>query len=105
MSNLNATKKIFCTDKMELSIKAEWEAVKNTPSLFKHYGNQKEYQKWRERFVRAGYLHKKPRRAKQDRLVYNRAYYAKWRVTHKDRIIQYTHDHWQKKLGCVQIAQ
>jgi hypothetical protein len=91
---------------MESIVKTEWEAVKNVPSLFKHYGrNQKEYQKWRERFVRAGYLAKnqrKQRRSKADTRAYNRAYYAKWRPLHKDRVLQYSYDHWKKKIGCVQ---
>lgn len=64
---------------MESIVKTEWKAVKNVPSLFKHYGSQKEYQKWRERFVRAGYLAKnqrKQRRSKADTRAYNRAYVA-----------------------------
>ena len=88
------------------SIKTEWGAVKDLSSLFKHYGSQKEYQKWRERFARKGYLTKnqrKPRRSKADTLAYNRAYYAKWRPMHKDRVAQYSCNHWKKKLNtCVQ---
>ena len=91
---------------MESIVKTEWEAVKNVPSLFKHYGrNQKEYQKWRERFVRAGYLAKnqrKQRRSKEDTRAYNRVYYAKWRPMNKDRVLRYSYDHWKKKIGCVQ---
>lgn len=85
-------------------VKAEWEAVKDVPSLFKHYGTQREYQKWRERFVRAGYLTKNARtqKTKTDKLAYNRVYYAKWRPLHKDRVMQYSYDHWKRKLGCVE---
>jgi hypothetical protein len=90
---------------MELTIEAEWQAVKDVPSLFKHYGTQREYQKWRERFVRAGYLTKhqrRLRRTKEEKLAYNRAYYTKWRPLHKDLVLQYTHDHWKRKLGFVE---
>jgi hypothetical protein len=88
------------------SIRAEWEAVKDVPSLFKHYGSQKEYQRWRDRFVRAGYLSKgqKLRRSKAEQLACNRSYYEKWRAAHRDKVKKYTYDHWMRKLGCVQTG-
>jgi hypothetical protein len=77
------------------SVQTEWEKVKHLKSLFKYYGTQKAYQRWRFRFIRAGFLqtHGKKRDA-----LYNRTYYAKWRKSNKERVKRHIETYWKKKL-------
>jgi hypothetical protein len=84
------------------SVHTEWEAVRNVKSLFAHYGSQRLYQRWRHRFLQAGYL--KTRGKTRNTLAYNRSYYAHWRRTHRERVKQYTEDYWRRKLARVQTA-
>ena len=79
-------------------IEREWQIVKDVPSLFKYYGSQREYQKWRARFLKAGFLKKKRGRSKEDQLVHNRAYYAEWRKRNSERIAMYNLKFWKKKI-------
>ena len=79
-------------------VEREWEKVKDK-RLFKHYKTQREYSKWRSRFVRLGLITPKPRTTVEHRLRYNREYYARWRHANQEKTKGYTEKHWKKKLG------
>ena len=89
---------------MEQVVRAEWEKVKDEPSLFRFYGNQKDYQRWRTRFIKAGLIQKTSRTwtRKADpiehRRAYAREYYTKWRKENKDRQKQYAYNHWKNRF-------
>jgi hypothetical protein len=86
-------------------IAAEWEKVKEVDSLFGHYGSQAEYQRWRQRFLRAGYISKSARRytkkrtnPKEYRREYARVYARKWRESNPAKAKAITYEHWKRKL-------
>ena len=90
---------------LEVDVAQEWEKVKCEPSLFKHYGSQAEYQRWRQRFLKAGYLQKSARtftkkrtNSEEHRKAYARAYARKWREKHPDKAREITYEHWKRKL-------
>jgi hypothetical protein len=90
-----------------MNIALEWNTVKELPSLLKHYGNQNEYQKWRQRFIRKGYLqpkHRKKKRTREDKLAYNRSYYKKWRANNRDKVEIHNLNYWSKKIKSIQDA-
>lgn len=83
----------------------EWAKVKEVPSLFKHYGSQAEYQRWRQRFLKAGFIQKsartftkKRKNPKEHRKAYARAYARKWRENHPAKSRQITYEHWKRRL-------
>ncbi len=93
----------------------EWAKVKDFPSLFRHYGSQAEYQRWRTRFIAAGLLQKSTRtfiKNRENPLEHRRAllrtYARKWREKHPAKVKQITYDHWKRKLladfaACVRL--
>jgi hypothetical protein len=93
---------------MDSQVAAEWDKVKGcSQSLFKHYGSQAEYQKWRHRFLKAGYLEKTSRtfikkdhdqHTEEHRREQARAYARKWRQQNKQRAKEICYNHWKRKL-------
>ena len=81
-------------------VEKEWQMVKDAPkSMFKFYNSQKDYQKWRSRFVRMGYITTKPRTSRDQRKEYNRVYYHTWRLNNKDKTKKYAISYWTKRLS------
>mgnify|MGYP000973802755 CR=1 FL=1 len=90
---------------LEVNVAQEWEKVKDVPSLFKHYGSQAEYQRWRQRFLKAGYIQKsartfakKRKNPEEHRKAYSRAYARKWRERHPVKAKEIAYEHWKRKL-------
>ena len=82
------------------AIEQEWNKVKNL-KLYSHYGkSQKLYQRWRNRFIRRGFLVPKTRapKSKAEILAKKRTYYAEWRKKNRHKIEQYNLKHWTKKI-------
>ena len=86
------------------NVHEEWEKVKHEPSLHSYYGNQKEYQRWRSRFITAGLVQKTTRTwtltddpvAHKKR--YRREYYQVWRKNNKQKVREYAYNHYKKRL-------
>ena len=89
---------------MERLVSAEWEEVKNVPSLYQHYGSAKEYAKWRHRLLKAGYLHKSDRtwkrhpNPKEHRLAYQREYYKQWRGRNGSKAKEHVYNYWKRRF-------
>ena len=82
------------------AIEQEWNKVKNL-KLYSHYGkSQKLYQRWRNRFIRRGFLQPKTKapKSKAEILAKKRTYYAEWRKKNRHKIEQYNLKHWSKKI-------
>ena len=80
--------------------KLEWERVKNEPSLCRHYETRREYQKWRNRFISAGFITKNvgEKKSTVNKAEYNRVYYKGWRQRNREKVKQYSRDYWLRKL-------
>ena len=90
---------------LEVNVAHEWDKVKDVPSLFKHYRSQAEYQRWRQRFLKAGYIKKTTRtftkkreKTEEHRKEYAREYARKWRAHHPDSYREIYYEHWKRKL-------
>ena len=102
------TNKMFCSKiktMMDDVVAQEWAKVKDFPSLFRHYGSQSEYQRWRTRFITAGLLQKstrtfikKRKNSLQHRRALLRTYARNWREKHPAQTKQIMYDHWKRKL-------
>jgi hypothetical protein len=92
-----AQEKKFKTIRAET--KLEWEKVKNEPSLCRYYETRREYQKWRNRFISAGFITKNAaKKPAVSKAAYNRIYYKGWRLRNKEKVKQYSRDYWFRKL-------
>jgi hypothetical protein len=82
----------------------EWEKVKHEPSLYRYYGSQKEYQKWRTRFLKVGLIQRSSRIGKRQKnprshlLEYRREYYSSWRKNNKQKQKEYAYTYWKRRL-------
>lgn len=92
-------------------VQAEWEQVKDVPSLYMHYdGDRRLYQKWHGRFKRKGLLKnrktswRKPRDLEKRRL-YARQYYKGWRQRNPERVKRYQLDHWKRKIAAFKLQE
>ncbi len=79
-------------------IDAEWIKVKYMKNLYCYYKDGKKYQKWRNRFIAAGYILTKKNLSAEHKRIINRNYYRHYRKTNKDKIKGYTQTYWIKKL-------
>ncbi len=79
-------------------INAEWIRVKDTKNLYRYYKDPTQYQKWRNRFIAAGYIITKKNISAEQRRALNRQYYRQCRKTNKDKIKVYVRKYWINKL-------
>lgn len=85
------------------TVKDEFERVRDLPSLHKHYATQAIYQRWHNRFVRAGFIQKGPsgwKKAGKPKPIVNRAKYSReWRRRNPGRAREHVARYWAKRLG------
>ena len=96
---------------MEEVVAREWNKVKGVSSLYQNYGCQRDYAKWRYRFLKAGYVSKTKRtwakaaNPKEHILAYQREYYRKWRSKNKAKAKEHTHNYWKRRfLSEIQVC-
>jgi hypothetical protein len=82
-------------------IESEWHRVKDVDSLYKYYPTRSDYMKWHNRFLRAGYIQKRPggwtklgRCKTVDRAKYSR----EWRIQNPGRASDHVLKYWTKKI-------
>lgn len=80
---------------------SEWQKVKDSPSLYKHYGTPSLYMAWRQRFMRMGLLKKGKggwRKRGPRKIVDKAAYSRNWRRKNPGKSSEYVKRYWVKKL-------
>jgi hypothetical protein len=86
-------------------VEQEWHAVKDLPSLRKHYKTQTLYQRWRYQFMKYGFVERVVKNGcspiRPCRKEYMKNYAKVWRKKNPDKARVIIERYWRRKLGFV----